>query len=93
MAMFSMWGWTPETAARIQAVSSDPEVVAESKARREAEKKVDEAGVGECTFCTEEIVKNERGLWESEFLVEYCIDAKDHKHRPKIVWKVADEPI
>lgn len=86
--MSSMWGWDPATAERLQTAiaASDPEVVA----KREAEKKVEEAGIGECCFCNEEIVKNDRLTWESDHLLEYCISARDHKHKPKIVWKVAE---
>lgn len=84
-----MWGWDPATAERIQtrAATVDPEIAA----KREAEKKVEELGIGECSFCNEEIVKNERLSWESDFLLEYCISARDHRHKPKIVWKAVDE--
>lgn len=89
--MLNMWGFTPETWDRIQQrlpISVDPEALAEATARREAENKIEESGEGECSYCKEDIVKNERGFWESEFLIEYCIDARDHRHKPKIVWNV-----
>lgn len=87
-----MWGWSPETAERlrIKQASQDPAVTAEAIAKREAEKLVNEAGIGECSYCHEEIEKNERESWESAFLLEYCTEAKDHRHKPKIVWKVAE---
>lgn len=88
-----MWGFTSDIWDRIQQklpLNVNPEELAEATAKREAEKKIEESGEGECSFCKEEIVKNERGAWESEFLVEYCIDSRDHKHKPKIVWKTDD---
>lgn len=87
-----MWGWDPAALERIQAniQSTDPAAVEEAKAKKEAEKKVEESGMGECSFCNEEIVKNERESWESDFLLEYCVSARDHRHKPKIAWKVAD---
>jgi len=93
--MFSMWGWDSEMLERIQAVRSaaveaDPQAAAEAKAKKEAEQQIEESGMAECSFCNEEIIKNERLVWESDFLLEYCISARDHKHKPKIVWKVAD---
>lgn len=93
--MVSMWGWDREMLERIQAVRSvpvpvDPQVVAEAAAKREAEQKIEDSGLGECAFCNEEIVRNERLIWESDFLLEYCITARDHRHKPKIVWKVEE---
>jgi hypothetical protein len=86
--MFSLWGF-PSSVERIQAAITkiSPEEAEELRLRREAEKKVEEAGRADCVHCKEEIIKNERELWESDFLLEYCTDSKDHKHRPLIVWK------
>lgn len=84
--MFSLWGF-PESTEKIKTSHLTPEQVEEAKLKREAEKKVEESGQADCSFCKEEIVKNERGFWESAFLLEYCTDARDHKHKPKIVWK------
>ena len=85
--MFSLWGF-PEQLAKVHAGHVDPEEAEEIKARREAEKKIEELGVGDCVFCQQEIVKNvDLGVWESEFLVGYCTDSRDHKHKPKVVWK------
>lgn len=85
--MFSLWGF-PEQLAKVHSGHIDPAEAEEIKARREAEKKIEELGIGECSFCKQEIVKNETlGVWESEFLVGYCTEARDHKHKPKIVWK------
>jgi hypothetical protein len=89
--MFNLWGF-PDALAKAHAGNQSPKEVAEARAKREAEKKIDEIGRGECFSCKEEIVKNERGFWESASLLEYCSDTKDHKHRPKIVWKI-DESI
>lgn len=90
-----MWGWDPSALERIQAntQSTDPVAVEDAKAKREAEKKVEESGVGECIFCNEEIVKNEREVWESDFLLEYCVSARDHRHKPKITWKAINEQL
>lgn len=91
--VINLWGWDPETVERIRAtlpVKIDPTVAAELKAKAEAEKKIEESGRGECSFCNEEIVKNERFLWESDFLLEYCTESREHKHKPKIVWKVTE---
>lgn len=90
-----MWGFTAEALERIRGnipVNANPEEAAELKAKREAEKKVEESGQGECSFCHQEILKNEvLGVWESDTLIGYCTEARDHKHKPKIVWKVNDE--
>lgn len=84
-------GWaSPEAFANISSGSVDPKVAAEAKAKREAEQKIEEEGRGDCAHCKEELVKNERGIWESEFLVEYCSTARDHKHKPLVTWKVAE---
>lgn len=87
--MFSLWGF-PESIEKIKTAHLTPEEAEEAKLKREAEKKVEEEGRGDCSYCKEEIVKNDRGLWESDLLLEYCTDAKDHKHRPKIVWKKSE---
>lgn len=81
-------GWTPETVARIHANLSQFEASQIAK-RKEAEKKIEDSGIGECSFCLEEIMKNKQQTWESSFLLEYCIKAKDHRHHPKI--KVDDD--
>lgn len=84
MEVPNLWGWNPATAARIREnIPQDPEL----KARQEAEKEIEKSGIGQCAFCQEEVIKNERGFWESESLVEYCAASRDHKHRPTIVYK------
>lgn len=83
--MFSNWNFS-EALAKV--VPPSTEDVAEAKAKREAEIKVEEAGEGICSYCKQEIIKNEQlAVWESEFLIGYCPEARDHKHKPKIVWK------
>lgn len=86
-----MWGWNPDTAARIQEGVRTPEEVAEQLAKRKAEIMIEESGEGVCVYCHLDIMKNTTlGVWESETLVGYCTDAKDSKHKPKIVWKTDD---
>lgn len=80
--VFNLWGRPP---------APNLETIADSKAKQEAEKKINELGLGECVFCKEDIVKNDRGIWESESLVEYCHVTKDHKHKPRIVYKDDNE--
>lgn len=76
-------GWTPENVARIHANLYG---AAQLKKRQEAERKIQESGVAECSFCQEEIMKNNQQNWESSVLLEYCTKARDHKHSPKIKW-------
>lgn len=87
-----MWGLgLSESLARIQnGLSVNPEAAAEAKAKRKAEKKIEKAGYGECNFCKEVIIKNNalNGVWESEFLVGYCPDIRDHMHKPMIDWRI-----
>lgn len=59
--------------------------------RKEAEDIILKEGKGICTFCKEEIFKNENmpgggWVWESETLIGWCDLAKDHKHKPQIKW-------
>ena len=82
MEVFNLWGW-PQV--------GNIESFNEAKIKQEAEKKIEDLGLGECVHCKEELVKNERGVWESEFLVEYCKDARDHKHRPRVKIKETNE--
>ena len=91
--MFSLWGF-PEALARIQAGTSNlsPEEAEELQLKKEAEKRVEETGQADCVNCKDEIIKNERGIWESDFLLEYCTESRDHKHKPRILWKT-DESI
>lgn len=85
--MFSLWGW-PES---IQTITSEKGDLKGIRARQVAEKRIEELGLGQCVSCKEELVKNERGFWESELLLEYCKDAKDHKHRPIVKYKEDNE--
>ncbi len=88
--ILEMWGLTSEAWERMRAglpIDADPETTEEAKLRREAEKKVEDSGQGICNYCKQEVIKNELlGIWESEVLVGYCTEARDHKHKPKIVW-------
>jgi hypothetical protein len=59
--------------------------------KKEAEDIILKEGKGICTFCKEEIYKNENmpgggWVWESESMVGYCNIAKDRKHKPQIKW-------
>lgn len=59
--------------------------------KKEAEDIILKEGKGVCTFCHEEIFKNENmpgagWTWESETLVGWCDAAKDHKHKPILRW-------
>jgi hypothetical protein len=90
--VFNLWGWPPGTAGQPRSSPvQNSEVLAEVKARQEAERRIEILGLGECAYCKEELVKNERGIWESEFLVEYCKDARDHKHRPVVKYKETND--
>lgn len=85
--MVSMFGWPAFEGIQTARVAADPE----SHAKAEAMRKIEDDGVGTCLFCEEDIVKNENmpgggWTWESEFLVGWCDKAKDHKHKPRVVW-------
>lgn len=86
----NVFGW--EIFERIQEVqqAANPE----ASKKREAEDIILKEGKGTCTFCKEEIYKNEDmpgggWVWESETLIGYCLTAKDHKHKPQIRWTSA----
>ncbi len=89
--ILNMWGISSEAWEQMRlgfGIDTDPEQVKEALKKREAERKVEEEGRAECAYCRQELIKNENlGVWESETLLAYCTDARDHKHRPKIVWK------
>jgi len=58
--------------------------------RWEEEQRINREGRGICQFCKEEIVKNDNmpgggWTWESEFMLGWCDDAKDRKHKPQII--------
>ncbi len=91
--MLSMWG--SEALAKIRAghaLDATPEDVAEAEAKRKAAQKIEEEGKGTCSYCKEDIIKNEElNTWESEFLVGYCPESRDRKHHPKITWTKPNE--
>lgn len=75
-----MWGFfTPEQLTGLrQGVPEDP-------AEIRSKKRMEEIGQGECNDCNQDIVFNNLLMvWESEALIEYCPEAKLHKHKPKI---------
>lgn len=80
-------GWNPTAIAAAAAGSSLPVPTQESlenQAKKQAERAIEEAGIGICQHCDEEIQKNDHGIWESEFLLGYCSASKDGKHRPVV---------
>lgn len=82
-----MFGWG--TFERLQEIQEGLNPDAAKK--KEAEELILKIGKGICTFCKEEIVKNETmpgaaWIWESESMVGWCDAAKDHKHRPIVRW-------
>lgn len=78
--------WNRETIARVHSNLTQFEA-SQLQKKKEAEKKIDEAGIGECSFCHEEIMKNKQQIWETSFLLAYCLESKDHKHSPKVRWE------
>lgn len=90
-----MWGMSSDIWERMRVglnIQAEPKDVEEARLKREAERKVEESGRGECANCHEEIIKNEDlEVWESEYLLAYCNKARDHRHRPRIVWGKPNE--
>ncbi|SRR6266498_721639 len=45
-------------------------------------------GKGVCALCGEEIIRNSRGIWESDFLLEYCACSTERsgQHKPIVKW-------
>ena len=90
-----MW-FQPEVIERIQQAQAAKVETPESKARREAEKKIEEEGKAVCMFCEDEIWKNETvpgggWVWESEILVGYCEKGgNQHKHKPLVKYSLED---
>ena len=59
----------------------------EAARRKEAEELIKKEGKGVCSYCQEEIVRNEvLEIWESEFMLGFCGSSKDKKHHPKVIW-------
>ena len=84
-----MW-FTPETIARLRR-ETDPAAADNIRRHRAAEKIIEESGRGICGACAEEIVKNTiLGHWESDFLLGYCYEARDRKHRPLVRYTAED---
>lgn len=84
-----MW-FNPDTIARaIQNAQTTNVDTEEMKARREAEKKIEESGRATCANCGDEIWKNMNvpgggWVWESEAMVGYCEKGSQGKHKPLI---------
>lgn len=69
-----MWGIVPTNLERGH----------QTKANNTSET-MEEFEPGECTFCNQEIIRNEvLKTWESESLIGYCPVANDRLHKPKI---------
>lgn len=82
-----MFGWAGFEQIQIVQQKATPDAAK----KREAEEKINKDGRGTCTFCKEEIFKNDNmtgggWVWESEILVGWCDVAKDHKHKPQVTW-------
>lgn len=90
-----MW-FQPDVLERIQQSQTARAETPESKAKREAEKKIEESGRATCLFCEDEIWKNESvpgggWVWESEALVGYCEKGGNtHKHKPLVKYSLED---
>ncbi len=89
-----MW-FQPGIIEKIQQSQASKTDTPEAKAKREAEKKIEESGRAICMFCEDEIWKNESvpgggWVWESEALVGYCEKTAQRKHKPLVRYSLED---
>lgn len=82
-----MFGWGAFEGIQQIQQATNPDAIK----KKEAEDIILKNGKGICTFCKDEIFKNENmpgggWVWESETMIGFCNIAKDHKHKPQIRW-------
>lgn len=86
-----MFGWPAFDNIQVARAEANPE----AHAKKAAMEKIELEGVGICMFCKEDIVKNDEmhgggWAWESEFMLGWCDVAKDHKHKPQVIWTLEE---